>query len=213
VLSIKNKALIISMMDSKTAHIVGKWFEKKYREVDQQVAPYSISCNKGCEGCCFQPIEILNWEEPLILEYIHHQLTSDQKKIVRRRLKHWFDDFDVLIPGKSTQSAHDLFLQIQRTQGSHPLPCIFLHQHQCLIYPVRPIYCRMFDPGEDPERCKYKPSIEDDSTTIGSLRKKVVNDIILKIPSTLNLLNFAVARLFNLNYRTRHLDEQLLQGI
>ncbi|MBN2806393.1 MAG: hypothetical protein JXR22_07015 [Prolixibacteraceae bacterium] len=200
-------------MDSTTAHIVGKWFEKKYREVDQQVAPYATSRHNGCDGCCFQPIEILNWEEPLILEYIHQKLSPAQKRIVKQRLENWFDDFDQLVPGKSIQSAHDLFLQIQQKQGTQPLSCIFLHQHQCLIYPVRPIYCRMFVPEEDPEHCHQKPSLNDHSTATGLLQNKVVNDIIRIIPSTLNLLNFAVARLFNLDYRTRHLDDQLLQSM
>lgn len=200
-------------MDPTTAHIVGKWFEKKYHEVDLKVAPYASRCHKGCDWCCYQPIELLNWEEPLILEYIHHQLSPAQKKIVKKRLQNWFDDFDQLVPGKSAQTAHDLFIQLKQKQGDHALPCVFLHQHQCLIYPVRPIYCRMYVPGEDPVRCIYQPSDKDDLSAVGSLRKNVVNDIIRKIPSTLNLLNFAVARLFNLDYRTRHIDDQLLQGI
>ena len=57
-------------MDEITSKIVSNWFRKKYAEIDQAMIPFASKCKKGCDWCCYQSIEILNWEEPLILDFI-----------------------------------------------------------------------------------------------------------------------------------------------
>ena len=198
-------------MDSITSHIVGKWFQNKYNEVDLQLAPVSKICKKGCDWCCYQSIEILNWEEPLILEYINTKLSPSQKRIVKQRLEEWFNYFDRIVTGKTEVTIHELFIQLNQQQGTDRFPCVFLHHHLCLIYPVRPMCCRMHVTGENVELCKADPLCEASSEAI-NLRKKVLNEIIHKIPTSLNLLNFAVARLLGLGYRNRKIEDHLLQS-
>lgn len=199
-------------MDPTTSHIVSKWFEKKYSQVDLEVAPLAINCKKGCDWCCYQSIEILNWEEPLILEFINNQLSKSQKKIVKHRLVEWFNYFDQLVPGKPETTIHDIFILLNQKHGSDRVPCVFLHQHLCLIYPVRPMCCRIHVAGENVEFCKANPLNEASAEAI-TIRKKVLNEIIHKIPTSLNLLNFAVARLLGLDYRNRKIEDHLLQSV
>lgn len=199
-------------MDSTTSHIVGKWFEKKYHEIDLQLAQFSTPCAKGCDWCCHQSIEILDWEEPLILEYINTNFTKKQKSAIKKKLVNWFDYFDQKIPAKPILSVEDVFERFQQMQGKERKACVFLDKHECMIYPVRPISCRTHMVKQQTKGCINNP-LRDSMDEAERIRKNVLNDIIHKLPSSLNLLNFAVARLFELTYRTRPLEYHTLESL
>lgn len=196
-------------MDSKTSHIVSHWFEKKYQEIDEQLAQLPTKCAKGCDWCCYQSIEILEWEEPLIMEYIDHHLSKKQKNSVQKRLVSWFDYFDNKIPRRPVLTVEDVFERFQKMQGNDRKPCVFLENHECMIYPVRPICCRTHVVKQQAKGCMNNP-LRDAMDEADNIRKNVINDIIRKLPTSLRLLNFSVARLFELTYRTRPIESQIL---
>lgn len=182
-------------MDPETSKIVAQWFKQKYDEIDRKMDRLSASCKRGCDWCCYQSIEILNWEEPLILNYISNQLSCTQKSRIKAKLSHWFNYFDLKTSGKKELLADEVFLKFQQQQAIDRFPCIFLHQRECVIYPVRPLCCRMHITQHHPDICK-KVSLMDAHPRAQKLRIEVLASIVSNIPTTLTLLNFSAAQLF-----------------
>jgi Fe-S-cluster containining protein len=189
-----------SMMNSGMDQWIAQWFQLKYKEVDKQMSSLTKVCKRGCDWCCYQSVQILNWEEPLILSYISTQLDSDQKEMIKTRLLLWFEHLDQFFKGRKHLTMEELFVDFNHQQDSHSLPCVFLHCHECLIYPVRSLCCRMHIVDVDPDYCIVDP-LRDASPAAEGLRKKVLRDIVDQVPTTLRLLNFSIAPLFGLEHR------------
>ena len=186
-------------MDSKTSHIVSHWFEKKYHEIDLQLAQLPTQCAKGCDWCCYQSIEIIEWEEPLIIEYVDHQLSKKQKGRIKKRLINWFDYFDKKIPLRPILTTEDVFDRFQKMQSGDRKPCVFLEDHECMIYMVRPLCCRTHMVKQQAKGCIDNP-LRDAMDEAENIRKNFLNEIIRKLPTSLKLLNYSVAKIFELTY-------------
>ena len=203
---------IFLQMDPKTSKIVAEWFKNKYREIDRKMYPLSGICKKGCDWCCFQSVEILNWEEPLILNYISQQLSYSEKSRIRKKLLIWFDYFDETMQQKKILVADEIFVKFQQQQAVDRIPCPFLYNHECSIYPVRPLCCRMHVNESHPGDCRANP-LKDSSPQAEELRKVTLASIVNRIPTSLHLLNFAIAPLFKLEHRVPVVEHALLKGI
>lgn len=199
-------------MDEVTSKIVADWFRKKYRKIDQDMTTLSYVCKKGCDWCCYQSIEILNWEEPLILNYISEKISIDQKLILEEKLTDWFNYFDTVMPRKSELSTEDVFIDFHNAIAKDQIACLFLENHMCGIYPVRPISCRMHIANDGPLAC-MEDALKDSSFDAEQLRKKYLAEISEKLPTSLGLLNFSVAKILGLSHRIRKVEENLLEGI
>lgn len=199
-------------MDEVTFKIVSERFRQKYDEVDKELQNVPTACAKGCDFCCHKSIEILNWEEPLILEYIEKNLSELQKNNIKRQLNLWFDYFDLRMPKKRVLNVYDVFVDFNRAVAKDRIPCMFLEDHQCLIYPVRPISCRTHSVNTSVQKCKEDP-LRESSTEAKCVRQKVYAGIAHQLPSYLTLLNFSIARIFGLEGRVRMADEKLFEEI
>lgn len=199
-------------MDPETSKNVAEWFKKKYREIDRKMLPLSTSCKRGCDWCCYQSVEILNWEEPLILNYISNQLSNAQKSRIKEKLSNWFDYFDSRMPRKTMLQANDVFLKFQQQQAKDWFPCVFLHDHECAIYSVRPLCCRMHVTDQSFNVCK-NDSLMDSSPKAEQLRKSVLASIADRVPTSIRLLNFSIAPLFKLQHRARDVEYPMLKGM
>ncbi|MDA3929004.1 MAG: YkgJ family cysteine cluster protein [Prolixibacteraceae bacterium] len=197
-------------MDQATSNIVAKWFQKKYQFLDKQMIPYSMRCIVGCDSCCHQSVEILNWEVPLISNYIVNNLSIDQKLFLKKQLKLWFDYFDLRMPIRKVLRSKYIFDTFHKQVAKDKIPCLFLEEKKCIIYPVRPLSCRLHVGINGPENCKENP-LNDTIPEAEELRKKVLSDILLKLPTTLTLLNFAIAPLFSLEHRIPKFEEVQLE--
>lgn len=197
-------------MDTKTTKIIADWFIQKYLEIDQLMIPLSKKCKRGCDWCCYQSVEILNWEKPLILNYISEKLSDNQKTTIKKKLLLWLNYFNIMMPSKNILSVDDVFVKFQQKQRKDRIACPFLHQHNCLIYLVRPLSCRMHVAENGPAQCKANP-LNDASDDAISLRKKILEEIIIAVPTRLELLNFAVAPLLGLSNKIKKMDYPLLQ--
>lgn len=198
-------------MNNKTSEIIANWFERKYAEVDQLMVPFSTNCKRSCDWCCYQSIEILNWEKPLIINYISEKLSDNKKRIVKQNLTFWLNYFNQMVPSNAILSVDDVFVKFQQQQGKDRIACPFLHQHECVIYPVRPLSCRMHVAENGPIACRANP-LNDASPNAVILRKNILKEIVDAVPTQLELLNLAVAYTFGLSHMVRHIECAILKS-
>lgn len=204
--------LKLFQMNPKTAQTIAQWFKRKYLEVDRMMFPLEQNCKKGCDWCCYQSVEILNWEEPLILEFLSLELSPILKIKIKERLIEWFDYFNRIMPEGKVLSSNDVFENLHQQQAGDCIACPLLNHHECLIYPVRPLSCRMHVAEFGPEACMINP-LNDATSHAVKLRKKVLAEIVDQIPTNLTLLNFAIAPYFKLGHMVRDIEFTLLSGL
>jgi hypothetical protein len=80
-------------MDTATSNTIIKYFQYLYNETDQQMAALKPICKRGCPWCCYQSVEILNWEVPFISQFIDKNISGKVNAEIRRNLEFWFDFF------------------------------------------------------------------------------------------------------------------------
>lgn len=199
-------------MDEVTSKVVSGWFRKKYAEIDREIESLSVCCKKGCDWCCYQSIEILNWEQPLILQHLEKNFTEKQKHKVSHQLKLWFDYFDLRMSKKKKLTLDDVFVDFQCMVAADKIPCLFLENHKCTIYDVRPISCRMHVESRNPEKCRLNP-LRESMPKSETMRRHLLGEIVDKLPTSLTLLNFAVAPLFGMKHRLPALEFNELHPI
>lgn len=199
-------------MDTITLNTIVSYFQRLYSQTDQQMALLKPVCKKGCPWCCYQSVEILNWEEPLISQYIREEITGEEKEVIRKNLDNWFDFFEHATKGKSKLTMHDAFDLLNKQQASERIPCPFLTGDECSIYQVRPLSCRCHIATNNPEECKRNPLL--DSTYESTrYRKQVLSEIIVNIPTTLRLLAYVAAPFFGFEHRIKSIDYTRLELI
>jgi Fe-S-cluster containining protein len=99
-------------------------------ELGKLVAPIS-SCKKGCSYCCYQAVAVSTWEVQKIAKYAKRKTTGFVGYSVEK--------------GETIRHIQDQFAKI---------PCPFLIDDLCTIYPVRPFMCRThFSISDDPTDC------------------------------------------------------------
>jgi len=81
-----------------------------------------MKCGKGCTACCYTSLTVFPVEAARITEYFE-TLPDLQKENFKQKLN---------LPKESGTNL----------LGKQVKPCSFLHEGECLIYPVRPIICR-----------------------------------------------------------------------
>ncbi|UCE81691.1 MAG: YkgJ family cysteine cluster protein [Deltaproteobacteria bacterium] len=137
-----------SLYDQYLAYVIGKLQKNGWR----------VYCDIGCAACCFaMPGGISNWEFLIIYDFL--QQAGQLEKFFRRNLESCqvLDQVRGQPAGEfkgeqfSGKSEYDKLL-IRYSQLRHP--CAFLDDSQeCLIYPVRPLACRMHFACTPPELC------------------------------------------------------------
>lgn len=100
-------------------------------EMGSVVAKQSI-CREGCSHCCNQSVVITKWEAQRIQKFSGRNLDDNA--------------------GFTEQS------QVDGVQEKYMgVPCTFLKDDRCTIYPVRPMACRtLYSMADDPELCNLK---------------------------------------------------------
>jgi Fe-S-cluster containining protein len=83
-------------------------------------------CQRGCDYCCFLPVETCRAEATRALEYAREALSAAEFRGLKRRIR---------------QAAACYPLPPQRPLAQNP-SCPFLEDSVCLVYPVRPLACR-----------------------------------------------------------------------
>lgn len=197
------------MSDSNTSVII-EYFKQLYLRTDNEMALLNPSCKRGCPWCCFQSVEIVNWEEPMLREYLAETVSHEIKILIYENLLVWFDFHDRVMDGKSELSMEDAFGELNIRQAEEGIPCPFLIGDECSIYEVRPLCCRSHISVNGAEECKANP-LRDSTPESEKYRKKVLADIVSNVPSTLRLLPYIAAPFFNLQNRVKPVRYMLIE--
>lgn len=102
--------------------------------------PEPLDCKSGCHYCCFNlpvvtPLETLFLGHHVDLVFMDHEKQKMFKRIER-----------ILSRIKGMRTYEIVMMR-------HELPCIFLQDRMCTIYPVRPVVCRTCS-STSSEHCK-----------------------------------------------------------
>ncbi len=130
-----------------------------HSQADDNVKGLKKACQKGCDSCCHQIVDVFTWEEPKIFEYILLSLDRKMKRQISKNLTKWFGVFN-----KNTREANRenplTFQEIRQVQHyfrENRVPCPFLLESQCSIYEARPMLCRVHYAKESADECKSNP--------------------------------------------------------
>jgi Fe-S-cluster containining protein len=102
--------------------------------------PHPISCQAGCDFCCFNQVQLTPPEALLIGHYIEQNFSQAEKDLLLAEVARTL----VLTAGKSKTAIAKM-----RSE----LPCPLLRDHRCSVYPVRPLMCRAMH-ALDAARCQ-----------------------------------------------------------
>jgi Fe-S-cluster containining protein len=91
--------------------------------------PEPLDCKPGCHYCCYN-LPMVTAPEALLIGYHVEQNFTDQAK------KEIFGRVEMILRRIKDLSPHDVAMI------RHELPCIFLEDGMCRVYPVRPAVCR-----------------------------------------------------------------------
>ena len=97
--------------------------------VSLESLPEPLDCKPGCHYCCYNQPMVTPPEALLIGRHIKETFTDQQKQTLNVKITKILEK----IAGKQPD---EIFMM------RHELPCIFLEDSMCLIYPVRPVVCR-----------------------------------------------------------------------
>ena len=97
-----------------------------------------LDCGKGCAYCCYPPVSASVPEVANIIGYLRAVAGEQLARETRERLEKAFQ----VTRGMSAQERFAV-----------SLPCPFLVDEQCSVYPVRPLSCRGFN-STDVEVCR-----------------------------------------------------------
>ena len=118
-----------------------------------------ISCRKGCAHCCVQYISISLGHSLVIVEYIYANPLLLEPFL--RRYEKWLSMMSGNAPLRTLERYTTLSPVVRRTPqdlldeyAKLEVPCPFLAQDACAIYPVRPICCASHMSVSPPERCR-----------------------------------------------------------
>lgn len=124
-----------------------------------------ITCGKGCDACCSQPITGSFFEGVLIESYL--EANPKVKEQFLSKYDIWRSRIgDPKEYGQTMQSALRALVNGSRDVSDHvsnavnnfnqseKTNCPFLEEHSCSIYPVRPVVCRQLLSIDNPIKCQ-----------------------------------------------------------
>lgn len=102
--------------------------------------PEPLDCKPGCHYCCYNLPMVTALEALLIGYHVEQNFTDHKKKKITARIKNILERIDGI-------SHYEVAMM------RHELPCIFLEDGMCIVYPVRPVVCRTCT-STSAEHCK-----------------------------------------------------------
>jgi Fe-S-cluster containining protein len=116
-----------------------------------------ISCKQGCNHCCYHAVPISLVEAEALAEWIR-TLPADQQQELARRFRETI--LKLSAAGFMESLAQDDWLSPTEDAARRALdylyqriPCPFLEDGSCSIYPIRPFGCREYLVVSAPEHC------------------------------------------------------------
>jgi Fe-S-cluster containining protein len=104
--------------------------------------PRPIVCRAGCPLCCFNQVELTPAEALLVGHYVEERFSPEEKQELLARVAE-------NLARKAGKDKREIALMRRE------LPCPFLREERCSIYPVRPLLCRAMH-SLDAEQCRLE---------------------------------------------------------
>lgn len=122
-----------------------------YSEVQSDLAKMQLPCKKACTTCCHYTIKMTELESLLILSCLKMLDGKQGMKIAANMQKH----LQHIKADKTLDEAYqngDL-TEIEERTFANKMPCPFLVDDECGIYPARPLICRAYFHTNGPAIC------------------------------------------------------------
>ncbi|WFB65505.1 YkgJ family cysteine cluster protein [Chryseobacterium sp. WX] len=145
------------------------------KKVDFATKNLKNCCKTGCSFCCYQLIEVFDFEEQTIKDAIN-KLDDNNKAIIKKNLESWFTFFNENTPNEKVLDEHDTISNMINLGLSKKHPCPLLINNLCSIYNNRPLACRVHVVESNPELCEKDP-YRASSKESHSIRNKIFSEI------------------------------------
>ena len=173
------------LSESRVRSCLEPEFKRAWKEITDLIHGYqreiaaashlAISCGRGCAACCCHWVEDVNsFEAELIAEHIKVRFPEKMPMILARcrRDEETLQGLNEIVEAKldechSRGSLGDadpvdvLLASFHRLQ----IPCPLLERNACLVYPFRPLTCRMYVSFSAPSQCGHDHADDEDIPT------------------------------------------------
>jgi Fe-S-cluster containining protein len=168
-----------------------------YHDIDRMIGSIPNVCSKGCSYCCYQSIKIVASEELTISEYLDKNVDDDKKQIIKSQLETWTEYFFENTPDNKVLNDEDI-LKFEERVVRDSIPCFFLIEGKCSIYPVRPLVCRTHIVADNPEFCN-KDRTRNSLPNTYTIREQAMTRIFKSAPmNSIRLLGYAMSDYFEI---------------
>ncbi|MPQ46909.1 hypothetical protein GCQ56_07760 [Marinifilum sp. N1E240] len=185
----------------KIKNIVGHLHEV----LDKAVGEIQNCCIEGCDHCCYQSIEVLLWEQPLIEDYVKQNIHGEDLNRIKKNHEDWLSFFHANTPNKEILNVKEVFVDFMNVVDSNNLPCPFLHENKCSIYPVRPLSCRSHFMLDSPQKCK-EDKLREACLASKAIRARGVNVLADIADMYVVPLAYACSEMFELTDKIKKID-------
>ena len=148
--------------------------------IDHLTAEYlknhEISCRAGCSYCCRQLVFCTTLEMELIVDYLN-SIPKARKRAVLHKAKAKAHKFYQKNSEQLRNTSNWEHLAGFLSSTFRGVPCIFLKDGKCSIYPVRPIDCRI---AKTADACGFKKIMEVEPQSLRLFCDQVASDLIME---------------------------------
>jgi Fe-S-cluster containining protein len=119
----------------------------------------TVSCAKGCGACCRQLVPLSPPEAGMVYEFVKN-MPEPRRSVIAGRFQRAVEQFrqtgllNELRRMAAPRPGESDDLAVTRAYFSRQVPCPFLEDESCSIYPVRPSMCREYLVASPPEHCR-----------------------------------------------------------
>jgi Fe-S-cluster containining protein len=103
-----------------------------------------LACRRGCAGCCEEPVMVYRPEAARVALWLDDPVNAEAREFFRASYRAWRNRVgDTLVRLSTTFVTNPGgYREAHVAAWSRGVPCAFLRDNECTIYPVRPIACR-----------------------------------------------------------------------
>lgn len=126
------------------------------KKTDFAVNKLNNCCEAGCSFCCYQLIEVFDFEIQTVKRAID-KLNNETKEIIKQNLESWFKFFNDNTPDDKILDKSDTIDTFMILGMTKKHSCPLLINNLCSIYSNRPLSCRVHVVESEPKLCEKDP--------------------------------------------------------
>lgn len=158
-------------ISSKQSETIAKIYHNEIIKAEEEMHQFEVEqnlqcqCCAGCDKCCHDLILINAFEGNIIANEVK-KMRSYQREPIYRQLEEQeeiLNDNGIYLKDVKRlvlMGGREKLLELKEKYYKINLPCIFLKDHKCSIYNVRPTDCWTYRQYYSSEKCETGPSRE-----------------------------------------------------